>query len=152
MLSPDTKGGQKVWGWRHHGPPKRWYPTKTLHGVTAQKTSIRIFTAVKTSNLAAHEAYAKKWLTPYTYEFGKCLADQCSSNVVALVSQNGRHSVYMKISHMNLNKSFFKMIVISTRPCMDEEIFLRQATSTKRQTHTCGTLQKCIFFVCKISV
>jgi len=24
--------------WRQHGPPKRWYPTTTLHGVTIQKT------------------------------------------------------------------------------------------------------------------
>jgi len=27
------------WRWRHHGTPKRWYPTTTLHGVTTQKTS-----------------------------------------------------------------------------------------------------------------
>jgi hypothetical protein len=27
------------WQWRQHGPPKRWYPTITLHGVTTQKTS-----------------------------------------------------------------------------------------------------------------
>jgi hypothetical protein len=23
--------------WRQHGPPKRWYPTTILHGVTTQK-------------------------------------------------------------------------------------------------------------------
>jgi len=27
-----------VWRWRQHGPPKLWYPTTTLHGVTTQKT------------------------------------------------------------------------------------------------------------------
>jgi hypothetical protein len=37
--------------WRQHGPLKRRYPTTTLHGVTTQKTSTRIFTAVKASNL-----------------------------------------------------------------------------------------------------
>jgi hypothetical protein len=26
------------WTWRHNWPPKRWYPTITLHGVTTQKT------------------------------------------------------------------------------------------------------------------
>jgi hypothetical protein len=31
---------------------KRWYPSKTLHGVTTQKTLTWIFTAVNTSNLA----------------------------------------------------------------------------------------------------
>jgi len=24
--------------WRQQGPPKRWYPTTTLHGITTQKT------------------------------------------------------------------------------------------------------------------
>jgi hypothetical protein len=27
------------WGWRQHGPPKCWYPTTTLHGVTTHRTS-----------------------------------------------------------------------------------------------------------------
>jgi hypothetical protein len=27
------------WRWRQQVPPKRWYPTATLHGVTTQKTS-----------------------------------------------------------------------------------------------------------------
>jgi hypothetical protein len=31
------------WRWRQHGPPKRWYPTTTLHGVTTQKISTWIF-------------------------------------------------------------------------------------------------------------
>jgi len=31
---------------------KRWYPTTTLHGVTAHKTSTWIFTDRKNSNLA----------------------------------------------------------------------------------------------------
>jgi hypothetical protein len=38
------------WRWRQHGPPKRWYPTATLHGVRTQKTSSWIFTADKTSD------------------------------------------------------------------------------------------------------
>jgi len=29
------------WRWRHYDPPKRWYPTITLNGVTTQKTSTR---------------------------------------------------------------------------------------------------------------
>jgi len=45
---------------RHQGPPKPWYPTAALHGVTTQKTSTWIFTAVKTSNLASSQImYAK---------------------------------------------------------------------------------------------
>jgi len=27
-----------TWRWRQHGPPKRWYSTTTLHGVTTKKT------------------------------------------------------------------------------------------------------------------
>jgi hypothetical protein len=27
------------WRWRQHEPPKCWYPTTTLHGVTTQKTA-----------------------------------------------------------------------------------------------------------------
>jgi hypothetical protein len=30
--------GSSPWRWRQHGPPKRWYPTTTPHGVTIQKT------------------------------------------------------------------------------------------------------------------
>jgi hypothetical protein len=30
---------QGVWRWRQQGPLKHWYPTATLHGITAQKTS-----------------------------------------------------------------------------------------------------------------
>jgi len=41
-----------VWRWRQHGPPKRWYPTTTPHGVKTQNTSIWIFTAMKTSKLS----------------------------------------------------------------------------------------------------
>jgi len=26
-----------LWRWRQRGPPKRWYPITTLHGVTTQK-------------------------------------------------------------------------------------------------------------------
>jgi len=40
------------WRWRQHGLLKCWYPTTTLYGATAQKTSIWIFTTVKDSNLA----------------------------------------------------------------------------------------------------
>jgi len=41
-----------TWRRRQNGHPKRWYPTITLRGVTTQKTSTWIFTAVKTSNFA----------------------------------------------------------------------------------------------------
>jgi hypothetical protein len=37
------------WRWRQQCPPKRRYPTTTLHVVTTEKTSTSIFTAVKTS-------------------------------------------------------------------------------------------------------
>jgi hypothetical protein len=40
------------WRWRQHGPLKRRHPTTTLHGVTTQKNSTRIFTAAKTCNHA----------------------------------------------------------------------------------------------------
>jgi hypothetical protein len=36
---------------REASPPKCWYLTTTLHGVTTQKTSTLISTTVKTSNL-----------------------------------------------------------------------------------------------------
>jgi len=28
------------WRWRQHGPPKRWYPATSIHGVTTQRTDI----------------------------------------------------------------------------------------------------------------
>jgi hypothetical protein len=34
-----TSQPRRPWRWRQHGPPKRWYPTTTFHGVTTQKTS-----------------------------------------------------------------------------------------------------------------
>jgi hypothetical protein len=37
---------------RQHDAPKRWYPTTSLHGLIAQKTSTWIFIAVKTRKLA----------------------------------------------------------------------------------------------------
>jgi len=30
-------GGYETWRWMQHGPPKRWYPTTTLHGVPTKK-------------------------------------------------------------------------------------------------------------------
>jgi len=36
-----------------HVPPKHWYPITTLSSVTIQNNSTKIFTAVKTSNLAS---------------------------------------------------------------------------------------------------
>jgi hypothetical protein len=50
--NPENEGSMDLWNigilpqhytasqprrWRQHGPLKRWYPTTTLHGVTAQK-------------------------------------------------------------------------------------------------------------------
>jgi len=32
---------------RHNCPPKRWYPTTSLHGVTVQKTTTRMMTIGK---------------------------------------------------------------------------------------------------------
>jgi hypothetical protein len=45
-------GSASPWRWRQQGPPKRWYLTITLHGVTTQKTSTWVFIAVKVSSLA----------------------------------------------------------------------------------------------------
>jgi hypothetical protein len=39
------------WRWREHGPLKCCYPTANLRGVTTQKTSNSVFTAVKASSL-----------------------------------------------------------------------------------------------------
>jgi len=30
------------WRWIQHDPPKRWYPTASLHGVTNEKTSLEL--------------------------------------------------------------------------------------------------------------
>jgi hypothetical protein len=38
------------WWWRQQGPLKRWQTSTRLHGAKTQKTSIFIFTAVRTSN------------------------------------------------------------------------------------------------------
>jgi len=34
---PTFQRSMLPWRWRQHGPLKRLYPTKTLHGVTTQK-------------------------------------------------------------------------------------------------------------------
>jgi hypothetical protein len=52
LLSCDTMlPTSSRWRWRQHGPPKCWYPTKSLHGVTTQKAVTGIFITVKTSHL-----------------------------------------------------------------------------------------------------
>jgi hypothetical protein len=58
-VSDDRAASIKV---QQHGPPKRWYPTTTLHGVTTQKTANSNFTAVKTSNFVCNDyiLYKKK--------------------------------------------------------------------------------------------
>jgi len=38
------------WRWRQYGPPKRWYPATSLHGIVTQKTTTWIFTTVKISS------------------------------------------------------------------------------------------------------
>jgi hypothetical protein len=43
--------------WRQHVPPKRWYPTTTLHGVTTQMTSTGNITAVKATKLAIYDLF-----------------------------------------------------------------------------------------------
>jgi hypothetical protein len=40
------------WRWKQQVPPKHWYPTTSLHSVTAQKTAAWIFIAMKTLSLA----------------------------------------------------------------------------------------------------
>jgi len=30
--------GWSEWRWRQQGPPKPWYPTPAVHGITIQKT------------------------------------------------------------------------------------------------------------------
>jgi hypothetical protein len=61
------------WRWRQHGPPKRWYPTTTLHGVTIQNTSTWNITAVKASKLEITVTY-------YSWRMRFCLL--LSSSVV----------------------------------------------------------------------
>jgi hypothetical protein len=46
------------WRWRQYVHPKRWYLPTNPHYVTAQKTNIDIFTAVRTSNLIPHYTIA----------------------------------------------------------------------------------------------
>jgi hypothetical protein len=41
---------QVTWRWRQYVPPKSWLPLARLQCVRAQKTTVEIFTAVKTSN------------------------------------------------------------------------------------------------------
>jgi hypothetical protein len=38
------------WRWSGQDPPKRWYRTTSLHGITTQKTSTWNITAVKSKN------------------------------------------------------------------------------------------------------
>jgi hypothetical protein len=38
------------WRWRQYVPPKRWYLPTSVHSISAQKTNINIFTAVRNSN------------------------------------------------------------------------------------------------------
>jgi hypothetical protein len=48
------------WRWRQYIPPKRWYLPTSPHGVTTQKISIDIFTAVRTSN---HIIFDHTWVS-----------------------------------------------------------------------------------------
>jgi hypothetical protein len=50
--------GGPYWRRKDQGPPKRWYLTVTLHGVTTQKTSTSLFfSAVKTATLAIQTSF-----------------------------------------------------------------------------------------------
>jgi hypothetical protein len=49
------------WRWRQQGPPKRRCPTTSLHGVTTHKTTTWIFIAVKAPGLAAGKMYSVLW-------------------------------------------------------------------------------------------
>jgi hypothetical protein len=42
------------WRWRQQGPPKRWYPTTSLHSITVEKTMTLIFINGKTLNLITY--------------------------------------------------------------------------------------------------
>jgi len=56
--------------WRQHGPPKRWYPTATLHGVTAQKNSTLITVVYLTLHKIKYRRKCKhtgKFNTLYSY-------------------------------------------------------------------------------------
>jgi hypothetical protein len=60
-------------GSRGQGPPKRWYPTTTLHGVTNQKTSTRIWTSFRFLRLVYEGVSKSFWtesITKYTLTFG----------------------------------------------------------------------------------
>jgi hypothetical protein len=59
-LSPPSRAEFK--NARCYGPPKRWYPTTTLHDVTTQKTSIRIFTSNFALNCISFTWYEINWL------------------------------------------------------------------------------------------
>jgi hypothetical protein len=53
------------WRWRQHGPPKRWYLTTTLHGVTTETWN---FSAVKASKIAI-------WATAVTLRLNSMLLE-----------------------------------------------------------------------------
>jgi hypothetical protein len=70
---------------RQHGPPKRWYPTTTLHSVTSQKASTWILTVVKTSNVEAEESFFhyKSALSVVKSDFSTTLLRQICVNYIS---------------------------------------------------------------------
>jgi len=61
------------WRWRQHGLLKQWYPTTTQHGITTQKTSTWIFTAVKASNLTSDQMFCIRKILEKMWEYNGTL-------------------------------------------------------------------------------
>jgi len=81
------------WRWRQQGPPKSWYPITTLYGVTTRKTSVRLFTAVKTSNLKLHAT--SRHCTPISW------LEKLNFQPYAIIT---RHSAIYYMSQSQLNR------------------------------------------------
>jgi hypothetical protein len=56
----DVVLGCDAWRWKQYISPKLWYLSTSPHGVTTQKNSIVIFTAVRTSNRTKVTSLASK--------------------------------------------------------------------------------------------
>jgi hypothetical protein len=89
-----------LWRWRQRGPPKHWYPTTTLHGVTTQKNST--FHAHRSENLKSHTIWRHNFIETIQIEWasekreweresndrrksmGKIISDECSGSLILL--------------------------------------------------------------------
>lgn len=98
------------WIWKQYILPKCWYPCTTLHGVTAQKTSIWTVYAMKTWNLKS--LFTLFW-TPSKDSFLFIISFALYSSVLVLV-------------HLLVNLCRFRVSVFSSSPF----------TSLHAHTHT----------------